>query len=114
MEALPTENVLTGCEVDQLWRSLCVHERGEGMEGEEGRKGEKEERGEGVEREEGRKGGRSGERRGEKGRGGRKEGKADKITVVLQVATVGFRQTHLPRVCFCCRQAEVWSESAGP
>ena len=56
MEALPTENVLTGCEVDQLWRSLCVHERGEGMEGEEGRKGEEEERGEGVEREEGRKG----------------------------------------------------------
>ena len=27
MEAFPAKNVLTGCEVDQLWRSLCIRDR---------------------------------------------------------------------------------------
>ena len=27
MEAFPAKNVLTGCEVDQLWRPLCIGDR---------------------------------------------------------------------------------------
>ena len=55
VEAFPAENVLTGCEVDQLWRSLCVHE--EGKEWRE-KRGERERRKKGREGRQNRRNGR--------------------------------------------------------
>ena len=64
VEAFPAENVLTGCEVDQLWRSLCVHEegkewrekRGQRERRKKGRREWREKRGERESRKKGREG----------------------------------------------------------
>lgn len=39
MEAFPAKNVLTGCEVDQLWRPLCIGDRERREKREKGKEG---------------------------------------------------------------------------
>ena len=76
MEAFPAKNVLTGCEVDQLWRPLCIHVhkgRRQGKEGGKGRKGRQKNRVKRGKRE-----------RREGGKTARKRGELE-INVVLQV-----------------------------